>query len=221
MPDLNFFVEGAHAVPYAAAPLLALKLRVENGVPAEPVHSVLLQCQIQIEAPRRSYAADEQMRLVDLFGEPERWGQTLRSMLWTHANVTVPPFTGSTNVDLPVPCTFDFSVAATKYFHGLDRGEVPLCLLFSGTIFYEGADSGLQAARIPWSKEARYRLPVALWKQLIDLYYPNTAWLNLRRDVFEQLDQYKRLHGIAEWDQLMERLLAGAREIDPRQKALA
>ena len=221
MPDLNFLVESARLVPYAAAPLLSLGLRIENTDPAEPVHSVLLQCQIQIEAPRRRYTPGEQGRLSDLFGEPERWGQTLRSMLWTHANLTVPSFTGATTVDLPVPCTFDFNVAATKYFHGLERGEVPLCLLFSGTIFYEAADAGIQAARIPWSKEARYRLPVALWKQLMDLYYPNTAWLSLRRDVLHQLDEYRRKHGIGEWDQLMERLLAEARVEGPRQKVLA
>ncbi len=216
MPDLNFFVESANTVPFAAAPMLGLQVRVENGDPAEKIHSVILQCQIQIEAPRRGYTPREQARLWDLFGEPERWGQTLRSMLWTHASVNVPSFTGWVAVNLPVPCTFDFNVAATKYFHALERGEVPLCLLFSGTIFYEGADSSLQAAPIPWSKEARYRLPVAMWDQLMDIYYPNSACLTLRRDVFDHLDGYKRKHGIADWDVLMERLLAEANE-----KALA
>jgi Family of unknown function (DUF6084) len=220
MPELNFAVENVRPVPYAAAPWLAFQMRVANRDLAEPIHSVILQCQIQIEAPRRAYTSDEQARLLDLFGEPERWGQTLRSMLWTHASVNVPPFSGSTKVDLPVSCTFDFNVAATKYFHALEHGEVPLCLLFSGTIFYEDASAGLQVTRIPWSEEARYRLPVALWKQLIDLYYPNTAWLTLRRDVFDQLDEYKRKHGIVAWDQVMERLLARANQREAPQTVL-
>ncbi len=220
MPDLKFFVEGANPVPYAAAPLLAFKLRVENAEPDERIHSILLQCQIQIEAPRRSYAPPEQEHLLDLFGEPERWGQTLRSMLWTHASVNVGSFTGSTTADLPVPCTFDFNIAATKYFHGLLSGDVPLCFLFSGTIFYETEHSTWQVARVPWSKEARYRLPVSVWKQLIDAYYPNTAWLNLHRDVFDQLDAYKRTHGIAGWEQLLEHLLARAEQTEPNEKVL-
>jgi len=213
MPDLSFHIESANPVPHAAAPLLALKLAIANTDPNEQIHSVILQCQIQIEAPRRGYAAGEQTRLLDLFGEPERWGQTLRSMLWTHANVNVPAFTGTTIVDLPVPCTFDFNIGATKYFHALEHGEVPICLLFSGSIFYEHEHALLQVARIPWSKEARFRLPVSVWKQVIEHYYPNTAWLTLRRDVFDRLDEYKRRHSIATWEQVMEVLLA---EVDEK-----
>src|SRR4051794_27814516 len=124
MPDLSFQVEGAEAVPFAASPMLAFKLRVANADAEESIQSVALRCQIQIEAARRKYDAGEQERLLDLFGEPERWSRTLRAMLWTHANVTVPPFQGSTVVDLPVQCTFDFNVAAAKYFAGLEGGEV-------------------------------------------------------------------------------------------------
>ena len=94
-----------------------------------------MRCQIQLEVTRRRYTAEDQEKLRDLFGEPDRWGQTLRNLLWTHVNVNVPPFQETTVVDLPVPCTFDFNVAATKYFHGLGDGEVPLCLMFSGTVF--------------------------------------------------------------------------------------
>ena len=119
-----------------------------------------LRCQVQIEATRRRYGPEEQARLVDLFGEPDRWSRTLRTLLWAHASAVVPSFTGSTLVELPVPCTFDFNVAATKYFHSLEHGEVPLSLQFSGTIFYAAEDGGLQVAQIPWDKEANYRLPV-------------------------------------------------------------
>ena len=207
MPDLSFTMEGAEAVPYSSAPLLALKLKVKNSNPDEPIRAVMLQCQIQIEATRRHYAPSEQPGLLDLFGPPDRWSQTLRSMLWTHAHANVGPFSGETTVDLPVPCTFDFNIAATKYFNALESGDVPLCLLFSGTIFYDDAARGLQIAQIPWSNEARYRLPVQVWKNVMDLYYPNTAWLTLRRDVFERLHEFKMRSGLPTWEQAMERLL--------------
>jgi hypothetical protein len=204
---LSFQVDGAEAVPFAASPLLVFKLHVTNTDRAEAIQTVVLRCQIQIEATRRRYGAAEQERLLDLFGEPERWGQTLRTMLWTHASVVVPPFQGNTLVDLPVPCTFDFNVAATKYFAGLVDGEAPVCLLFSGTVFYEGGDGALQVSQISWEKEARYRLPVRTWQQMMDHYYPNSAWLSLRRDVFDRLYQYKMGRGIPTWEQALESLL--------------
>lgn len=207
MPDLSFQVEGAEAVTYAASPQLALKLRLTNADPEEPIQTVALRCQLQLEVARRRYGPAEQERLRDLFGEPERWGQTLRTMLWTHAGAVVPPFDGTTVIDLPVPCTFDFNVAATKYFAGLEDGEVPLCLLFSGTVFYEAEDCGLQVAQIPWDREAKYRLPLRVWQEMMDHYYPNSAWLCLRRDVFDRLHQYKRRHGIPTWEQAIESLM--------------
>ena len=135
MPDLQFTIEGADVIPHAATPLLAFKMRVVNRPDEETIHSIVMRAQIQIEVTRRKYDANEQARLEDLFGEPGRWGQTLRSMLWTHASVVVPRFNGSVTVEIPVPCTFDFNVAATKYFHGLTRGDLPLCFQFSGTVF--------------------------------------------------------------------------------------
>jgi hypothetical protein len=207
MPDLSFHVEGATAVAYSATPLLGFKLRVTNADAQEVVQSVSLRCQIQIETTQRKYGAQEQERLLDLFGAPERWSRTLRAMLWTHANVNVPQFQNSVVVDLPVPCTFDFNVAAAKYFAGLDDGEVPLNLMFSGTIFYELAGAGLQIEQVPWDREAKYRLPVRVWKEMIDHYYPNIAWLCLRRDVFDKLSQYKMDRGIPTWEAAIESLL--------------
>jgi hypothetical protein len=129
-------------------------------------------------------------------------------MLWTHTSVVVPPFQRKTTIELPVPCTFDFNVAATKYFHALQDGDVPLCLLFSGTVFYAAQGEGLQVAQIPWEKEANFRLPISVWRKMMEMYYPNTAWLCLRKDAFEQLDEFKRRHGIPTWEAAIERLLA-------------
>lgn len=207
MPELSFQVEGAEAVPFAASPLLSFKLRITNADADEQIQSVALRCQIQIETTKRHYTAEEKERLRDLFGEPERWGHTLRAMLWTHATAIVTPFNGSTLVDLHVPCTFDFNVAATKYFAGLESGEVPLNLMFSGTVFYEGGERGLQAAQIPWDREAQFRLPVKVWEEMMEHYYPNSAWLRLRRDVFDRLNRYKMRRGIPTWEQTIESLM--------------
>jgi len=212
MPDLQLTIEGAEVVQYAAAPLLAFKLRIANKPSDEIIHTVALRAQIQLEVTRRKYDANEQARLMDLFGEPDRWGQTLRSMLWTHVSVVVPRFAGSTLADISVPCTFDFNVAATKYFHGVTSGDLPLCFQFSGSVFYQGADETLQVAPISWDKEAKYRLPVKTWRDLMDAYYPNSAWLALQRDTFEKLYQYKVREGIPTWEEALQRALNTASE---------
>jgi Family of unknown function (DUF6084) len=210
--DLQLTVEGAEVVQFAAAPLLAFKVRIANTPNDQIVHTVALRAQIQIEVSRRKYDSNEQVRLLDLFGEPDRWGQTLRSLLWTHASVVVPGFTGSGLADIPVACTFDFNVAATKYFHGVTGGDLPLCFQFSGTVFYMGEDGTLQVAPISWDKESKYRLPVKVWKDLMDAHYPNSAWLSLRRDTFEKLSQFKMREGIPTWDEALDRALSALPE---------
>lgn len=208
MPELTFQIEEAVVAQFAAAPALIFKLRVKNRVAGENIHTVALRAQIQIETTRRRYTPEEQSRMLDLYGEPERWSQTLKTLLWTHVNVVVPSFQGETVVDLYVPCTFDFNVAATKYFAGLSAGEIPLCFQFSGTVFYAPSGGNLQVGPISWDQEARFKLPVSLWREMMDAYYPNTAWLCLRRDVFERLNQYKTQRGIPTWEQVMETMLA-------------
>ena len=210
MPDLSFRIESAEVTPFAVAPTLGFGLRVVNATPDETVHNVVLRCQIRIEVTRRPYNAAEERRLGDLFGDTSRWGQTLRPMLWTHASTVVPPFTGEILTELPVACTYDFNVAATKYFYGLEGGEIPLDFLFSGSVFHQRADGPLQVAPISWSEEARFRLPVGTWQQLIDAYYPNQAWIQLRRDVFDRLYQYKVSQGIPTWEEAVERILPKA-----------
>jgi len=213
MPDLNFQLENAFVIPYAASPSLAFKLRITNQPAAEAIHTIVLRCQIQLEVTRRRYSPEEQKRMPDLFGEPGRWSQTLRNLLWTHANIVVTAFRESTIVDLPVSCTFDFNVAATKYFAGLDAGDIPLCLMFSGTVFYARPDGQLQVAPISWQHEARYRLPVKLWREMMDVYYPNSAWLCLRRDAFDRLNQYRMQHGIPTWEALIECLVPAGQAV--------
>lgn len=217
MPELSFSITGAEPSRFAAVPTLAFRLGVEQirkpNSDAPSIANVLLQAQIQIDTTRRRYSSEEQAGLRDLFGEIGSWSRTLRTMHWTHAQVLVPPFDERIAVDLAVPCTFDFNVAATKYFHALQENDVPLTFLFSGTIFYrDDAGGGLQAARIPWSKEAQYRLPVSVWRLMMDGYYPNSAWLCLQRDTFEKLAAFKRGRGIPTWEQALDELLAANAE---------
>jgi hypothetical protein len=135
-------------------------------------------------------------------------------MLWTQVNANVSSFKQETTIDLMVPCSFDFNVAATKYFASLQDGDVPLCLLFSGTIFYEGAEGRLQVEQIPWEKEANYRLPISVWRRMMEIYYPNEKWMSLRGDIFQRIAEYKRKRGLNTWEQTFESLLSCANEVD-------
>ena len=206
MPDLHFRVEGAHPVAHAASPLLSLRLHISNAA-ADPIHAVLLRCQIQIETPRRAYQQTEQEGLADLFGAPARWAKTLKPLLWTQLGVTVPGFDGETRFELQVPCTMDLNVAAGKYFHSLASGAVPLLLLFSGTVFHAAPDGVLQAAPIPWSSEARFSLPLAVVREAIDACFPNAGFLTLQRDVLDRLYRYKVRNGLPTWERAIEALL--------------
>ena len=211
MPNLDFRVAGAEVQEFAAVPSLLFKLRVEN-LEEEPIRSVALNTQIRIAATQRHYDSGEQERLLELFGEPSRWKDTLRSLLWTHTVLQVPAFSGSTVADMPVPCTYDLEVVAAKYFYALEDGEVPLEFLFSGTVFYAGADGRLQVERIPWEKEAEFRLPVRLWKEMMDHYFPNSAWIRLRRDAFDRLYDYKVRKGLPTWEAAVEALLRASEQ---------
>ena len=211
MPDLEFKLEGAEVADFAAVPSLLFKLRIEN-LEDEPIRSVALNTQVRIAATGRHYEAAEQERLLELFGEPSRWKDTLRSLLWTHTVLQVPRFSGSTVVDMPVACTYDLEVVAAKYFYALEDGEVPLEFLFSGTIFYAGEDGRLQTTRISWEKEAEFRLPVRLWKEMMDQYFPNSAWVRLRKDAFDQLYDYKVRKGLPTWEATVEALLRASEQ---------
>jgi len=207
MPELDFTVVDAAAVPFAAAPTILFKLQIHNAATDERVHSIMLQTQIRIEATRRRYDAVAEDRLLEVFGEPRRWGETLRSLLWTHATTVVPRFTDSIVADLPIPCSYDFDVAAAKYFYALEDGEVPLLFLFSGTVFYMAGEGPLQITQISWEKEAPFRLPVRVWKDMMEQYFPNSAWLRVRKDVFDRLYAYKARQALPSWDDALDRLL--------------
>ena len=203
-PELSFSVEGAARVEHAAVPTLRFEVRVDSDT---PVRSVLLDVQLQIAARRRGYDERAHDRLFELFGPEKDWGTTLRTFPWTRTTLVVPAFSGSTVVALDVPCSYDLEVAASRYLDALQDGEVPLELLFSGSVFYED-DGRLQTTRLSWDKEAEYRLPVRVWKETMERYFRGTAWLRLRKDSFDRLSAFKSRNALATWDDALDALLA-------------
>ena len=178
------------------------------------VGAVVLRCQIRIQPQLRRYSAVESERLLDLFGTPDRFADTLKPLHYATVTVMVPAFTASTELDLPVPCSYDLEVAASRYFESLDDGEIPLLLLFSGTVFAQGP-TGLLIEQVPWHKECAFRLPVSVWRELMDRYFPNSGWLMLRRDTLDSLGRFKARRAIATWNDAVLALLAEAgRSVD-------
>jgi hypothetical protein len=210
MSPVSFEIVGARVEAYAAVPTLMLRLQIV-AADGGPIHALALRSQIMIEPKRRHYDHDEESRLTELFGETPRWGDTLRPFLWTNVSTTVPGFTGDTEVELPITCTYDFEIASVKYMHSLDDGEIPIVAMFSGTVFGRSA-AGLTAAPVSWSEEASFRLPVSLWRDMMDLYFPNTGWLRLRRETLDALQRYKSARALLTWDETFERLLKEAGE---------
>lgn len=206
-PQLDFAIEEAGPLEHAASPTLRFALRIESTL---PVKSVALSVEIRIAATRRAYDGEAQSRLVELFGRPEDWGRSLHALHWTSLEVTVPAFEDRTTVELLVPCSYDLEVAGAKYLNALQDGDVPLEFMFSGTVFYTGADARLQVDRIAWDKEAGFRLPVEAWRQTMDRYFPGSAWLRLRRDTFERLTGYRARHTLLGWDDAIDALLREA-----------
>jgi len=205
--ELAFDCIGARVDRYAVVPSLSLILRISE-TSGQQVEAIALRCQIRIEPARRRYSAVEAERLNDLFGDTERWADTLRPMQFSTVATMVPGFSGSCEVDLPVPFTYDLEVGSARYFDSLDAGEIPLLLLFSGTVFYRAGGGALQISPVPWTAECAFRLPVAVWKEMMELHYPNSAVLRLRRDVFDRLQQFKAARGLPTFEQAMEALLA-------------
>lgn len=218
MTELRFTVLGVAPEAYAASPMLTVRLRIEE-LSAAVVHAIALRVQVRIEAQRRAYTDIEERGLLDLFGHRDRWASTLRPFAWTHCTALVPGFTGETEVDLPLPCTYDFEVSASKYLDALTGGQIPIELLFSGTVFTRGAtgsgntgfgDTGFQVERVSWAAAASYLLPVATWRAAMDEHFPNSAWIRVGRESFTALKEFKAEHGLLRWDDALELLLARA-----------
>jgi hypothetical protein len=217
MSGLAFSVLDATSDPYAVTPTLMFRLRIEDAG-EQPVSAVALRCQIRIEPQRRGYTDEEAAGLVDLFGGRERWRDTARPFLFAHATTMLRGFTGDLEFDLPVACSYDFEVAASKYLHAVRDGEVPLTFLFSGTVFRPAAAdataaTGFGVEQIPWHLEASYRLPVAVWRAVMDRYFPNSGWIRLDVETLDALVRYRSAQGLPSWERTVESLLTAASEV--------
>jgi hypothetical protein len=210
VPQLEFAVTAARALPRAAVPTIALSLAIET-LAGPPVRSLTLGVRVDIAPARRAYGEHEEARLSDLFGVPALWEGTLGALPWTRGTVLVGPFSERASAEVPLPCSYDFEVAAAKYLHALGDGEIPIELMFSGTVLYADAERGVQAAPIPWDREAAYRLPVATWREAMRGVFGDSAWLRLPRGTFERLCAYRRALGAPDWAQAIEALLEGPR----------
>jgi len=206
--ELAFDCVGAHPDKYAVAPSMSLTLRIAetSGV---RVDAIPLRCQIRIEPTRRRYSDAEAERLNDLFGDTRRWAETLRPLQFTTVSIMVPGFAGSTELDLPVMLSYDLEIGSVRYFAGLESGEIPLLLLFSGTVF-STTGGRLQVQQVPWSKEASYRLPVSVWREAIDVHFPNSAWIRMSLQTLDELQQFKTREALPTWDATLAALLARA-----------
>lgn len=208
MAELVFDCIGARPERYAVVPSMTFILRISETT-GQQVDAIALRCQIRIEPARRRYSDIEAQRLNDLFGDTQRWADTLKPLQFTTVSIMVPGFTGSTQIDLPVTFTYDLDIGSTRYFAGLEAGEVPLLLLFSGTVF--GTAGGkLQVQQVPWSKETSYRLPVSIWREAIDAHFPNAAWIKMSRETLDELQRFKTRLALPTWDATVTELLARA-----------
>ena len=208
VPEPEFEVLGVRARRHAAVPALDFDIHVSEPSGRE-VYTVALSAQVMIEPARRQYDSETQERLEELFGPPERWGVTTTNMLWHFAEVLVPRFTGATTFKISVPCSFDLEVATAKYLYGLPDGEVPLAFNFNGTVFYR-EDDKLQMSLVPWSCTAGFQMPVSVWREAIDHYYPFARWITVHADTLAALQQEKLRRGEPTLDSCIVRLLEEA-----------
>jgi hypothetical protein len=210
MTELSFTCLDVQPERYAAAPTLLFRLRVEAAA-EQRVRAIALRCQIRIEPQRRGYGEQEAERLLELFGERGRWGDTLKPFQFANTSTVIASFTSSIEVDVSVPCSYDMEVTAGRYFHGLEDGEIPFILLFSGTVFGDGVN-GLWVEQVPWHAECRFRMPVVRWREMMDMHFPGSGWLRLRRETIDALAEFRAARALPTWDDAVIAVLDTARE---------
>jgi len=203
-PELDFSVLAAGPVEHSAVPAIEFTILVNAGDAA--VRSIQLRTQVRIAVARRPYDEQTQLRLGELFGEASAWANTARSFLWADCSVSVPAFTGSTTVKVPITCTYDMEVMATKYLHGIRDGNVPVELLFSGTVFYD-TPAGLRVCQLPWDSEAYHPLPARAWHEVMDRFFPNSAWLRIPAETYDRLRAFRTRNCHLTWEATLEHLL--------------
>ncbi|WP_281283197.1 DUF6084 family protein [Trebonia kvetii] len=208
MAELTFGCTGAHVVRYAATPTFALSLNITESTGVR-LHAIALRCQIRIEPHRRRYTADEARRLNDLFGDTRSWAETAKPLQLATLTALVPGFTSRTEVELPVPCSYDLEVASARYLQVIEDGIIPLLLLFSGTVFVDHGHT-YSVELIPWSLEVPFPMPARVWHDVIEEHFPASAWLRCGRQTLDALAEFKSAYALPTWDATLSALLAAA-----------
>lgn len=209
VPELRFAMQGAQSVAHAAVPTISFALHIQAPVKAR-IRSVLLDVQIQIAARQRGYDEGAEEQLLEVFGTADRWASTLRTLPWIRTAVVVPGFVEQTVVEVPVLCTYDLEVTASRYFAALQDGDVPLEFLLSGTVFSQAENGALRAARISLDTDIDFRMPVSVWREAIDRHFPQSGWLRLGRESLERLAAFKARGAFSSWEAVVDALLVKA-----------
>jgi len=209
-PEPEFTVVSCASRPYAASPTIDFDVHVTEPT-GRQVYVIALTAQIMIEPARRQYDGEARERLVELFGPPERWASTTRSLVWHRADVIVPAFTGSTTFTIPIPCSFDLELAAAKYFYAVPGGNVPIAFNFNGTIHYRADDGRLQMSLVPWSCSAGFEFPAEVWSDVMAYHYPHAKWIAIHDDTLQALQRVKAARGAPTMDSAVAGLLEDLR----------
>jgi hypothetical protein len=207
-PALELEVLGAEPALHVASPALHFRLRASESAKRD-VYMVALSTQVHIDPGLRSHDPETRERLVDLFGAPERWAATTASIVWARVETLLPSFSSELDFTLVLPCTYDLEVASARYLDALPDGEVPLSFHFSGRIFYRGEDGRLQIVLTPWTSAA-YRMPVAVWRRMIDHHYPGSGFIRLQAETQRALGLYRARAGLPTFDGAIAELLERA-----------
>jgi hypothetical protein len=215
MAEFAFDCVDIAPMPCGAGPTLVARLRVAETTGAS-VQAIALRCQVRVEPTARGYGEEERARLCALFGGTARWSRSLRAFPVATVSVMVGSFAGSTEAELHIPVSYDLEVAAGRYFHALRAGVVPLSLQFSGTAFLSTL-AGPRVERVPWHLMAAYRLPVPVWRELMDSYFPGQAWIRLRRETVDAVAHYKAANSLGCWDDAILALLTAAGVATPAE----
>lgn len=193
---LQFTAREAVAERRSAAP--AIRLRVDVLAPGVKIEALLLRARVQIEPWRRAYDANEKELLREL--------SAAQPLQWIDVAVTVNAFSEQTTFEIPMSCTYDMQVAATKYLTAIDGGAIPVRVFFNGTAF-SAAESGFSAAMLSWDSDCEAFVPIDVWHEAMDACFAGQAWLRVDRSVFDALARYRVHRGFADWDQALEHLL--------------
>ena len=150
-PEPEFQVLGATGRRHAAVPALDFDVHVTEPGGRQVLRDRAQRPDHDRAGAARSYDAETRERLVELFGAPERWATTTRSLVWHQVDVLVPAFTGATTFRVAVPAATTSRWPPPSTSTALPDGEVPLAFHFNGTVLYRGDDGRLQMSLVPWA----------------------------------------------------------------------